>query len=172
MKNFALFLLLIIVACGGTGMVEVGMNDGPARAAVLADQGDLVIRVWSIEIPLGDGYSTLWQGPQDVQVSIGAEDFQSITFRFIEIEPGSYDHFRLTVDSVRHVQDALEVMVVDTSYQFEANAFTSIVIEEDDEFQLVVGVNAARWFDATAQPPQIIDGHVAFEGATLKIFYE
>lgn len=170
MKNFALFLLLIIVACGGTGMVEVGMNDGPARAAALADQGDLAMRVLSIEIPLGGEYSSLWEGPQDVQVSIGAEDFISISFRYLEIEPGSYDHIRLTVDSVRHVQDTLEVMVVDTSYQFEANAFTSIVIEEDDEFQLVVGVNAAQWFDETAQ--QIIDGHVAFEGATLKIFYD
>ncbi len=170
MKHFALFLLFIIVACGGTGMVEVGMNDGPARAVPPADQGDLAMRVHSIEIPLGGEYSVLWQGPQDVQIPIGSEDFFSITFRYIEIEPGSYDHFRLTVDSVRHVQDTLEVMVVDTSYQFEAHAFTSIVIEEDDEFQLVVGINAARWFDEVTQ--QIIDGHVAFEGATLKIFYE
>jgi hypothetical protein len=170
MKRFFTFLLLFLfICCGGTGMVEMGMNDGPEKA-LLGTAGDIAMRVLRIDITESGDYIVLWEGEQAVRVSIGSSDFISITNRFLEIEPGSYENVRVTVDSVRHVQDTVEVMLVDTVYQFEADAFTSIVIEENDEFHLVIGINTPQWFDDVEQ--EIRQGHVAFEGATLKIFYD
>ena len=170
MKRFFAFLLLFLfICCGGTGMVEIGINDGPEKAT-LGTAGDIAMRVLRIDIPESGGYTVLWEGEQAVRVSVESSDFVSITNRELEIEPGAYDDIRVTVDSVRHVQDTLEVMLVDTAYQFVADAFTAIVIEEDDQFQLVVGINTPLWFDEVEQ--EIRQGHVAFEGASLKIYYE
>jgi hypothetical protein len=168
-RFFATLLLFLFVYCGGTGMVEIGVNDGPEKAT-LGTAGDISMRVLSIEIPESGGYTVLWDGVQAVRVSIESSDFVSITNRFFEVEPGSYEDIRVTVDSVQHVQDTLVVMLVDTAYQFVADAFTDIVIEENDEFQLVVGINTPLWFDPGNQ--EIRPGHVAFEGATLRIYYD
>lgn len=170
MKRFSAFLLLFLfICCGGTGMVEIGINDGPEKAT-LAGAGDIGMRVLRIDIPESDDYTVLWEGEQAVRVSVESSDFISVTNRFLEIEPGSYEDMRITVDSVRHIQDTIEVMLVDTVCQFVADAFTAIVIEEDDEFQLVVGINTPLWFDPGNQ--EIRPGHVVFEGATLKIYYD
>lgn len=168
-RFFALLLLFLFICCGGTGMVEIGINDGPEKAT-LAGAGDIAMRVLRIDIPESGAYTVLWEGEQEVLVSVESSDFISVTNRYLDIEPGSYENVRVTVDSVRHVQDTIEVMLVDTAYQFVADAFTDIVIEEDDEFQLVVGINTPLWFDPGSQ--EIRPGHVAFEGATLKIYYD
>ncbi len=168
MKKFIAFVLpLFIVGCAGTAMVEVGVNDEATLLAGTA--GDVGMRVLRIEVPEGDSYNTIWEGVKYVQIPTTSSDFISITENYIEITPDAYQHIRLTVDSVRYVNETTTVLI-ETSYQFNANAFTEIVIEENDEFRLVVGIASTTWLDTDSI--KIREGFDAFQGATLKISYE
>ena len=170
-KLVALILPLLIVGCAGQAMVEVGLNDSEfSSLLLLGTEGDIIMRVLCIEVPQEGAYDTLWSGAQEVVVPIHGADFVSITGGNIEISPDSYLRMRLTVDSVRYVDEPLDKMLIDAPYQFTAQAFSPIVIEEDDEFRLVVFINSDVWFDSNSFG--IREGHEAFEEAQLKIYYE
>ncbi len=171
MRKFVFLVLpLLIIGCAGQAMVEVGLNDEESLLLLLGTEGDLAMRLLCIEVPEGADYDTLWQGAKQIQVSINSSDFISITDAYEEISPGSYERMRLTVDSVRFVQEPIDEMLRETSCQFTAQAFSPIVIEEDDEIRLVVSINSDAWFDTDSL--KIKEGHEPFEGARLKIYYE
>jgi len=172
-KLVALVAPLLIVGCAGQAMVEVGLNDSEFLSFLLwGTEGDIVMRVVCIEVPQDGAYDTLWSGAHEVVVPIRDRDFVSITGGDVEISPDSYLRMRLTVDSVRYVDEPVDKMLIDTPYQFTAQAFSAIVIEEDDEFRLVVNINSDAWFDSNPDSLKIREGHEAFEGAQLKIYYE
>ena len=60
-------------------------------------------------------------------------------------------------------------MLVETSYQFIANAFTQIVIDENDDLQLAITINSSSWLDTDSM--KIKGGHELFEGAALRVYY-
>ena len=166
MKKFiALILPIIIISCAGQAMVEVGMYDESLAEAPL---GDVVMRVTKIELAEDNTYNTIWESANHVEVGVQSSDFVSITNNYVEITPGSYQSIRLTVDSVGYVSDST-VMLVETSYQFIANAFTQIVIDENDDLQLAITINSSSWLDTDLM--KIKEGHVAFEGAALRVYY-
>lgn len=166
MKKFVTLILpLIIIGCAGQAMVEVGLYDESLADAPL---GDVVMRVTKIELAEDNIYNTIWESANHVGVAVQSSDFVSITNNYIEITPGSYQSIRLTVDSVRYVSD-LTVMLIDTSYQFIANAFSQIVIDENDDLQLAITINSSSWLDTDSM--KIKEGHVAFEGAALRVYY-
>ncbi|MCK4251983.1 hypothetical protein KAX97_11075 [candidate division WOR-3 bacterium] len=166
MKKFiALILPIIIISCAGQAMVEVGMYDESLAEAPL---GDVVMRVTKIELAEDNTYNTIWESANHVEVGVQSSDFVSITNNYVEITPGSYQSIRLTVDSVGYVSDST-VMLVETSYQFIANAFSQIVIDENDDLQLAITINSSSWLDTDSM--KIKEGHVAFEGAALRVYY-
>lgn len=166
MKKFvALILPIIIIGCAGQAMVEVGMYDESLAEAPL---GDVVMRVTKIELAEDNTYNTIWESANHVEVGVQSSDFVSITNNYVEITPGSYQSIRLTVDSVGYVSDST-VMLVETSYQFIANAFSQIVIDENDDLQLAITINSSSWLDTDSM--KIKEGHVAFEGAALRVYY-
>lgn len=166
MKKFvALILPIIIIGCAGQAMVEVGLYDESLADAPL---GDVVMRVTKIELAEDNTYNTIWESANHVEVAVQSSDFVSITNNYIEITPGSYQSIRLTVDSVCYVSDTT-VMLVETSYQFIANAFSQIVIDENDDLQLAITINSSSWLDTDLM--KIKEGHVAFEGAALRVYY-
>ncbi len=163
MKKFVTLILpIIIIGCAGQAMVEVGLYD---ESLVDAPLGDVVMRVTKIELAEDNTYNTIWESANHVEVTVQSSDFVSITEGSIEITPGSYQSIRLTVDSVRYVSD-LTVMLVETSYQFIANAFTQIDIDENDDLQLVITINSSSWLDTDSM--KIKDGHELFEEAALR----
>lgn len=167
MKIWVCFVLpLIIIGCAGQGAIEFGINDGALFDGTL---GDISMTVTRIEMPEGDGYTMVWEGAKEVIVGIGVSDFVSITDRYIEVTPGSYQNIRLTVESVRYIQDSNSVLLIDTSYRFTATASLALRVEENFDQEFVVGIMSATWFDV--DPPKIKDGCVAFQGASLKINY-
>jgi len=166
MKKFVTLILpIIIIGCAGQAMVEVGLYD---ESLVDAPLGDVVMRVTKIELAEDNTYNTIWESANHVEVTVQSSDFVSITEGSIEITPGSYQSIRLTVDSVCYVSDST-VMLVETSYQFVANAFTQIVIDENDDLQLAITINSSSWLDTDSM--KIKEGHVAFEGAALRVYY-
>ncbi len=166
MKKFVTLILpIIIIGCAGQAMVEVGLYD---ESLVDAPLGDVVMRVTKIELAEDNTYNTIWESANHVEVTVQSSDFVSITEGSIEITPGSYQSIRLTVDSVCYVSDST-VMLIETSYQFIANAFTQIVIDENDDLQLAITINSSSWLDTDSM--KIKEGHVAFEGAALRVYY-
>lgn len=167
MKRWIWFILpLLIIGCAGQAVIEFGVNDGALFDGTL---GDISMTVTRIDMPEGDGYVTVWEGANEVAVGIQVSDFVSITDGYVEVTPGSYQNIRLTVESVRYIQDSVSVPLIDTSYQFTATAFTELVVEENDDLEFVVGIMSATWFDVDSL--KIKDGHVAFQGASLKIYF-
>ncbi|MCK4673578.1 hypothetical protein KAT67_06305 [candidate division WOR-3 bacterium] len=166
MKKFVTLILpIIIIGCAGQAMVEVGLYD---ESLIDAPLGDVVMRVTKIELAEDNTYNTIWESANHVEVTVQSSDFVSITEGSIEITPGSYQSIRLTVDSVCYVSDST-VMLVETSYQFIANAFTQIVIDENDDLQLAITINSSSWLDTDSM--KIKGGHELFEGAALRIYY-
>lgn len=166
MKKFVTLILpIIIIGCAGQAMVEVGLYD---ESLVDAPLGDVVMRVTKIELAEDNTYNTIWESVNHVEVTVQSSDFVSITEGSIEITPGSYQSIRLTVDSVCYVSDST-VMLVETSYQFIANAFTQIVIDENDDLQLAITINSSSWLDTDSM--KIKGGHELFEEAALRIYY-
>ncbi|MCK4756193.1 hypothetical protein KAS56_04600 [candidate division WOR-3 bacterium] len=166
MKKFVTLILpIIIIGCAGQAMVEVGLYD---ESLVDAPLGDVVMRVTKIELAEDNTYNTIWESANHVEVTVQSSDFVSITEGSIEITPGSYQSIRLTVDSVCYVSDST-VMLVETSYQFIANAFTQIVIDENDDLQLAITINSSSWLDTDSM--KIKGGHELFEGAALRVYY-
>jgi len=166
MKKFVTLILpIIIIGCAGQAIVEVGLYD---ESLVDAPLGDVVMRVTKIELAEDNKYNTIWESANHVEVTVQSSDFVSITEGSIEITPGSYQSIRLTVDSVCYVSDST-VMLVETSYQFIANAFTQIVIDENDDLQLAITINSSSWLDTDSM--KIKGGHELFEGAALRVYY-
>lgn len=156
-----------IIGCGSNASVEFGMND-----VTLLDgaAGDLGMRVLSIEVPDGDTYVPVWEGAEPIVVELETSDFTSITYRYIDVETGTYSNVRVTVDSLAYIQQTSSTIVIDSAYQFVAQAFTPIVISDGDELRLVISIAAEIWFDTDSV--RIIEGHYPFEGAGVTIFYE
>ena len=166
MKKFVTLILpIIIIGCAGQAMVEVGLYD---ESLVDAPLGDVVMRVTKIELAEDNTYNTIWESANHVEVTVQSSDFVSITEGSIEITPGSYQSIRLTVDSVCYVSDST-VMLVETSYQFIANAYSQIVIEENDDLQLVITINSSSWLDTDSM--KIKEGHELFEGMVLRVYH-
>ena len=163
---YALLAIVAIVGCGSNASVEFGMNDEALFDGVA---GDLRMRVLSIETEKAGEYTTVWTGQEYVQVELQTSDFASITNEYVDVEPGTYPRVRITVDSLAHIQQTATVSVVDSAFSFVAEAFTPIVISEGDELELVVVINAETWFNENTG--QILENHVPFEGAALRIFY-
>lgn len=167
MKRWIWFILpLLIVGCAGQAAIEFGVNDGALFDGTL---GDISMTVTRIDMSEGDGYVTVWEGAKEVAVGIQVSDFVSITDAYVEVAPGSYQNIRLTVESVRYIQDSVSVPLIDTSYQFTATAFTELVVEDNDDLEFVVGIMSATWFDVDSI--KIKDGCIAFQGASLRIYY-
>lgn len=167
MKIWVCFVLpLIIIGCAGQGAIEFGINDNALFDGTL---GDISMTVTRIEMPEGDVYTMVWEGAKEVIVGIRVSDFVSITDRYIEVTPGSYQNIRLTVESVRYIQDSNSVLLIDTSYQFIATAFSALPVEENFDQEFVIGIMSTTWFDIDSL--KIREGYEAFQGASLKINY-
>lgn len=164
---FAVVAIIVIAGCADDAAVEFGMND---EALLRGTAGDLAMRVLSIEIPEGDTYATVWEGAERVQVVLQSTDFVSITNAYQTLEPKSYSRVRVTVDSLTHVQLTESTLIDAGPITFIAQAFTPIVLGGGDELRLVITLGAAVWFDS--EIPGIKEGHSAFEGAALRVYYE
>ncbi len=173
-KIFGIVLPLLIIGCAGQATVEVGLNDETVLSSLLllGTQGNIEMRVLCVELPDGAAYDTIWSGAKDVSVPVDSRDYISITDAYEEVSPGSYQRMRLTVDSVRFVDEPTDKMLIEAPYQFSAQAFSPIVIEENDELRLVISINSNEWFDSNPDSLKIRDGYEGFEGARLKIYYE
>jgi hypothetical protein len=165
-KLLRLLLPLFIIGCTGQGLVEIGANDGVLFDGTL---GDMTMTITKIELT-GDGaYTTIWEGMKDISVAIQVSDFVSITDGYVEISPGAYQTIRVSGEALRYIQDSTSIPLVTTSFQFTASSFSEIVIEENDELQLVVGIMSQTWFDLDSL--KIKDGYEPFQGAFLRIYY-
>ncbi len=164
---YGIIILGIFAGCAQNATVEVGMNDG---AILAGTYGDMVIRVTKIEAFHNGQYLTLWESSNIVSVPLNSGDFQSITGSSVSIDPGSYKYFRITIDSLNYKLDnTTGVMLLDSAYEFTATAFTNLVIEENDDYRIVIGINTNGWFDSESL--RIKQGNQPFEGATLRIHY-
>ncbi|MBN2620301.1 hypothetical protein JXB22_04345 [candidate division WOR-3 bacterium] len=159
-----LVALIIIIGCASESFVEFGANDDVLLDAPL---GDITMRVLRIEVPEGGTYTTVWDLGKRVTVPIQASGFVSITDGPVVIVPGTYDHARITVDSVCYVSDST-TLLIDTTYIFDANAFTDIVIEENEDMSLVINIVSTTWFDTNTGT---ISG-TPFDQAALRVYYE
>lgn len=164
---FALVAVIALVGCGNNAAVEFGMND---EAVLDSEFGDIGMKIRGIELPEGDNYITIWEGVEYVQIELKNSDFVSITNDYRGVAPGSYSNVRITVDSVVYVQETSSTVLIDTLFQFVAQAFAPLVIDEGDELQLVVVIASENWFDLNTG--SIIPGSQAFEGAALRIHYD
>ena len=160
----ALIPCVLFIGCAGDALVEFGLTDDVLLDAPL---GDLGMRVLQIDIPEGGSYTTVWNSGTYVEVPVQSSGFISITDIPVTIVPGTYDHVRITVDSVRFVTDST-VVLIDSQYVFDANAFTTIVIEENDDMRLVVNLVSTSWFDANSGT---LNG-TPFDQAALRVYYE
>jgi hypothetical protein len=165
-KLLRIVLPMVIVGCAGQGLVEIGANDAALFDGTL---GDMTMTVTEIELAEDDIYTTIWEGEKDLSVSVQAADFVSITDGYVEINPGVYQTIRLSIALLRYVHDTTSIPLVTSPMQFTASSFSGIVIEENDEFQLVVGIMSQSWFDSDSL--KIKSGHEPFEGAFLRIYY-
>jgi hypothetical protein len=159
--------MILILGCGDNALVEVGLNDD--ESLFRGTLGDLAMRV--IDLELSDGgatYSSLWSGPKTIFVPIQDDQFVSVTDNYIETPPQSIQSIRITVDSLRYIQDNQSVMLSDTSLQFIANSFGEIGIFENQEIRLVINIMSNNWFDAESL--KIRAGHLPFEGARLNTY--
>ena len=147
-------------------LAEFGMNDEQLLAD---DVGGLRMEIHRVELPSGSNYFTVWEGTETVQVELYNSSFCTITNGYIQIEPGTYDNTRLTVDSLAYVQQTSTILLVDTSFAFIAQTFMPIIIEEENEYRLVISIASDVWFDADSV--RIIPGRYPFEGAALRMFY-
>lgn len=164
---YAVVAIIVIAGCADDAAVEFGMNDEPLLRGTA---GDLAMRVLSIEVPDGETYATVWEGAEWVQVVLQSSDFMSITKAYETLEPKSYPRMRITVDSLTHVQLTESTLIDALPITFIAQAFTPIVISGGDELRLVIVLGASVWFDS--EIPGIKEGHTAFEGAALRVYYE
>ena len=164
---FALVGIIAIISCADNAVVEFGMND---EAVFDSEFGDIGAKITKIELPDEDTYTTIWQGAEYVQIEMQNSDFVTITNSYRSIAPGAYSNVRITADSVVYIQETSSTILVDTLFQFVAQAFAPLVIDEGDEFQLVVVIASENWFDSNTA--SIISGSHAFQGATLRIYYE
>ena len=163
----AILVVVAIIGCGNNAAVEFGMND-----VTLLDgaAGDLGMRVLSIEVPDGDTYIPVWEGAEPIVVELETSDFTTITHRYIDLEPGTFSNVRVMIDSLTYIQQTSTTVIIDSTYQFVAQAFTPVVISDGDELKIVVSIAAEIWFDTDSV--RIIEGHYPFEGAAITIFYE
>ncbi|MEO0189634.1 MAG: hypothetical protein ABIL18_01485, partial [candidate division WOR-3 bacterium] len=97
------------------------------------------------------------------------DSFCSITRNYISIPSGSYKKMRITIDSLSYKIDNTTIVLLDSIYQFVADAFTELIIEDNEEYRIVIGIASTNWFDPVSQ--QIKTGHLPFEGASLKFYY-
>ena len=158
---------IAVISCANNAAVEFGMND---EAVFDSEFGDIGVRIRRIELPDDDTYTTVWEGVEYLQIELQNSDFVTITNSYIDVAPGSYSSVRITADSVVYIQETSSTILVDTLFQFVAQAFAPLVIDEGDEFQLVVVIASEDWFDSNTGT--IIAGSHAFQGATLRIYYE
>jgi hypothetical protein len=166
MKFWCLLAVMIaLVGCGENAFVEFGMNDATLKEGAA---GDLRMRVLRIEVPDGGQYITVWEGIEYVSVELGTDNYASITNGYESIEPKSYSSIRVTVDSLSHVQQTFDTLLIDSTITFVAQAFSPIVISDGDEFRLVVVIAAESWFDEDSS--RIIPGAEPFENAALRIY--
>lgn len=156
--------ILLFIGCAGEALVEFGANDDVLFDAPL---GDIVMRVLMIEIPEGEAYTTIWDYGKQVVIPVQAGEFVTITDSALSVVPGTYDHVRVTVDSVRYVSDST-MMLIDTAFVFNANAFTNLIIDENDEMRLVINIVSSSWFDANNV--QLIDD--PFNQAALRVYHD
>ncbi|MEO0184448.1 MAG: hypothetical protein ABIL22_02240 [candidate division WOR-3 bacterium] len=164
-----LYLILILSlfwGCAQNASVEIGFNDGVILAGTF---GDMIIRVSKIEAFQNAQYTTIWENGNTVSVPVNGSDFCSITGNYVSIVPGTYRKFRVTIDSLSYKIDNTVVLLLDSNYQFIPTAFSDIVIEDGDEYRLVIGISSSSWFESESL--RIKPGHSPFENATLKIFY-
>lgn len=168
MRHLLICLLycLIIISCAQNAMIEIGFNDGALLSGVY---GDMIIRVSEIEIFQDGEFVSIWNGSNIVEVPINSSDFCSITGNYIPLAGGTYKKMRITTDSLSYKIDNTIIPLLDSVYQFTANAFTDIIIEGNEEYRLVISIASTNWFDPDSQ--KIKTGHQPFEGVSLKIFY-
>ncbi len=158
--------LLMIIACAQNASIEIGFNDG---VLLRGTYGDIIARVTRIEIFQSGEFTEIWNGNNIVNIPINSNDYCSITNGYIFITSGSYKKMRITIDSLSYKLDNTNVILLDSVYQFTANAFTDIIIEDNDEYKLVISIASTNWFDPDSQKIKI--GHQPFEGASLKVYY-
>lgn len=163
---YGALLVILLIGCAQNANIEIGFNDSALLAGTF---GDMIIRVSKIEMLQNKEYTTLWEGSSIVMVPVNGEDFCSITNDYISIVPGTYKTLRITIDSLSYKIDNSTVLLIDSIYQFNATAFSDLVIEDNDEYRFVVGIASTNWFDSDSL--KIKTGHQPFEGANLKIFY-
>jgi hypothetical protein len=163
---FALVAVISLVGCGNNAAVEFGMND---EAVLDSEFGDIGVKIRRIEFPEGDTYNIVWAGAEYVQIELQNSEFVTITNDYTDVTPGTYSSARVTVDSVVYVQETSDTILIDTVFQFTAQTFAPLVIDEGDELQLVVVIASENWFDSDSV--RIIPGRHAFQGATLRVHY-
>lgn len=163
---YCALLGILLIGCAQNATVEIGFNDGALLAGTF---GNMIIRVSKIEMLQNKEYITLWEGSNIVIVPVNGEDFCSITNGYISIVPGTYKTLRITIDSLIYKIDNSTALLIDSVYQFNATAFSDLVVEDNDEYRFVVGIASTNWFDSESL--KIKTGHQPFEGASLKIYY-
>ena len=162
----AFISLLMIIACAQNASVEIGFNDG---VLLRGTYGDIIARITRIEVFQDGEFTEIWNGNNIVDIPLNSDDYCSITNGYVTITPGSYKKMRVTIDSLSYKLDNTIVALLDSVYQFTANAFTDIIIEDNDEYRLVISIASTNWFDPDSQKIKI--GHQPFEGASLKVYY-
>jgi hypothetical protein len=163
---FAMIPALVFMSCAGTASVEVGLND---EGMTLGLYGDLKMKVIMVELFDGEDYQTLFEGSAPVTVSVQTTDYVSISNGYEVVVPGSFTAVRVTVDSLRYVYGSQDTVLVDTTFVFNAAAFTAIEIADGDELNLVINIKSVNWLDPASGT--IISGKMPFEGAALKVYY-
>lgn len=161
---FVLIPCLLIIGCAGEALVEFGMTDDVLFDAPL---GDIGMRVLQIEIPENGSYTTIWDLGTYIEVPVQSSGYMSITTSPVTIVPGTYDHVRVTVDSVLYLSDSV-VVLIDSTYVFDAKAFNNIIIDENDDMSLVINIISTSWFDANTGS---VSG-TPFDQAALRVYYE
>lgn len=161
-----IFMVILVVNCANVASVEVGLNDEGLFRGV---PGQFVIRVLKIEAKKDEAYSVIWEGSKLLTIPAHTSSFTSITEQYVNIDPGSYKTFRITVDSLVYTKDATNAVLLYTTYQFDANAFSNIIFEADDEHKLVVNIASEQWFDMDSL--KIKSRSAPFSGAKLSIYY-
>ncbi len=159
--------IIIIIGCAQIGQVEFGIND---ETQIMGTPGNLAMRVLRIEVPEEEAYTVIWEGIKYVEVPIQSSNFISITDTYMDINPGTYDEARITIDSLQFVQNSNQKVIIDTTIQFTAQPFSPIVIESGDKLKLVICIASSNWFDTVTG--ELKPNHIPFEGAGLKIYYE
>ncbi len=159
-------MLLLIITCAQNASVEVGFNDGPLFRGIY---GDIVARVIKIELFQNGKFTEIWNSNNTVSIPINGDEYCSITNSYIPVSAGSYKKIRITIDSLSYKIDNTITVLLDSLYQFTADAFTDIVVDANEEYDLVISIASANWFDPDSQ--KIKTGHQPFEGASLKVYY-